>query len=408
MPALLAINNYNYRRGGAEVVFLEQRALLQQQGWKCVPFSMQHPLNLPDPASSHFVDEIEFGGDYSLGQKLTMAARVVYSRQAQVRLRELLATTRFDVAHAHNIYHHLSPSILPVLRAAGLPVVLTLHDLKLACPSYKMMVHGRICERCRGGRIWNVVAHRCVKDSLALSALIGVETAVNRLLGSYARNVSRFVVPSRFLLDKMVEWGWPRERFCWIPNFVECADFEAGRPVGSEFVFVGRLSSEKGVATLVRAAAAAGVPVALVGAGPQEGELRELSQSLAAPVRFLGYQSGAELREIIGTARAIVLPSEVYENAPMSILEAYAAGRPVVGARIGGIPELVREGETGVTFASGDVAGLAASLRELASAPDSRLADMGRAGRAWVERDFTPARHRDLLLELYRSLGVAC
>jgi glycosyltransferase involved in cell wall biosynthesis len=247
-----------------------------------------------------------------------------------------------------------------------------------------------------------------VKDSLALSTLVFVETAVNNLLHSYSKNVSRFVVPSRFLIDKMVEWGWPRERFAWVPNFVEASEFEVSTEAGHEFVYVGRLSADKGVATLIKAAATARVGLAVVGAGPDEERLRALVASLGANVRFLGYLSGEALRKVIGQARAVVLPSQIYENAPMSVLEAYAAGRPVIGARIGGIPELIRERETGATFTSGDAQDLAGVLSEFAGYPDARLAQMGRAGREWVESDFSAHRHRELLLEEYRKLGLQC
>lgn len=408
MASLLALNNYFYRRGGAEVVFLEHMRLLEEAGWETVPFAMRHKLNLKSPWDRYFVDEIEFGESYSTLDRLKMASRVVYSLQARRRLAALLDDRGFDVAHAHNIYHHISPSVLAVLKKRGIPVLLTLHDLKLACPSYKMLTHDGICERCRGGRIHNVVVHRCMKDSRALSALILAETAVNRLLGSYSHNVSRFVVPSRFLIDKMVEWGWPRERFSLVPNFVDATQFDPMRAAGTRFVYIGRLMPEKGVATLIEAAARARVEITIVGTGPDEPRLRALAQSAGGAVQFLGYRSGQQLRDVIQDARAIVLPSQVYENAPISVLEAYAAGRPVIGARIGGIPELIREQETGASFASGDAGELAEVLAAFAGRSDASLIEMGQAGRRWVEQDFTPQRHRELLLAEYRKLGVRC
>jgi hypothetical protein len=188
---LLSINNYYYARGGAELVFLEQNRMLEAQGWSVVPFAMHHAKNLPSPWERHFVDEIEFGQSYGVARKLAMAGKVVYSREAQRRLEGLIAECRPTLAHAHNVYHHISPSIFPVLRKAGIPSVLTLHDLKVACPAYTMRTNDEICERCKGGRIDNVVRNRCIKGSLALSSLVMVETAVNRMLGSYTRNVDQ-------------------------------------------------------------------------------------------------------------------------------------------------------------------------------------------------------------------------
>lgn len=407
-PGLLAINNYHYRRGGAEVVFLEQNRLFSELGWRVAPFCMRHPENLPTPWAEHFVDEIEFGREYSLREKAVRAQKITFSVEARQKLDRLLAQFQPDLAHAHNVYHHISPSIFGLLRRRGVPVVLTLHDLKLACPAYKMFTHDGVCERCKGGALHNVVRHRCIKGSLALSATILVESALHRLLGCYARNVDRFVVPSRFYAEKFAEWGWQRERFVHVPNFVEVDDYAPDASVGEAFVYFGRLGPEKGLATLVRAAATARVPVWLVGTGPEEPRLRELAAALGADVRFLGYLSGGALHEAVRRARAVVLPSEWYENAPRSVMEAYALGRPVIGARIGGIPELVRDGETGMVFESGDVESLAEALSALRDLPDSAAAEMGEAGRRWMAREFTPARYRDRLLDLYRSAGLAC
>lgn len=408
MPTLLSINNYFYRRGGAEVVFLEQNRLLKEIGWEVVPFSMRHPGNEASPWSEFFVSEIEFGNDYSFWQKAVRAAKITYSTEARHKIAALAERAQPNIAHAHNVYHHISPAIFETLKAHGISTVLTLHDLKIACPAYKMLTHDGICERCKGGAIWNVVRHRCIKNSLSLSAVIMLESTVHRMLGCYSRNVDRFVVPSRFYLDKLVEWGWPRGRFTHVPNFVDVEVHHPDSNPGRAFVFFGRLGPEKGLRTLVRAAARASVPLWIVGSGPEEVGLRELTRELGADVEFFGYRTGEALHETIRRARAVVLPSEWYENAPMSVMEAYALGRPVIGANIGGIPELVIQNETGVTFPSGSVEALATQLSHFASMPDTEITDMGYAGRAWMEREFTASRYRERLVELYRDMGVDC
>ena len=401
---LLSINNYFYPRGGAEVLFLEHNRLFERIGWQVVPFAMLHAENLPTPWAAYFPDEIEFGRGYGLAAKLLRAQRVIFSLQARRKLRMLLDHVRPRIAHAHNIYHHLSPSILPTLRKRGIPVVMTVHDLKLACPAYTMMADNKPCERCRGGRIHNVAVHRCIKGSLALSGLVMLETAVHRMLKLYDANVSRFVVPSRFVLEKLVQWGWARDRFAYIPNFIDVDRFRPDRTIGKRFVYCGRLQKLKGVETLVRAAALARQSLTVVGSGPDEQRLRKLSEELGADVLFLGHQTNDALAEAIRSARAIVVPSEVNENAPLALLEAYAAGRPVIGSRIAGIPELVREDETGILFSPGEVGALAAALDQFAQLPDARLAEMGGACRRWVEQDFTATTYRDRLLALYGSL----
>ena len=402
---LLSINNYYYPRGGAEVLFLEQNRLFEGIGWDVVPFAMRHADNLLTRYETYFPDEIEFGRDYSLPRKLLNAQRVIYSHQARSKLKTLLDRSRPTIAHAHNIYHHLSPSVLPLLRERGVPTVMTVHDLKLGCPAYTMMRDGQACDSCKGGRLYNVARHRCIKGSLALSGLVMVESYIHRWLKLYEANIARFVVPSRFVLETLVAWGWPRERFVHVPNFVDIDRFRPDEPVGTRFVYCGRLDRLKGVETLVRAAARAGQPLTLAGRGPDEARLRDLTDRLGADVRFLGHVGKQELAQVLQTARAVVAPSECNENAPLAVLEAYAAGRAVIGARIAGIPELVREGETGDLVPSGDVDALADELARFADLPDARLAAMGAAGRAWVERDFTASAYRDRLVALYSTLN---
>jgi glycosyltransferase involved in cell wall biosynthesis len=208
------------------------------------------------------------------------------------------------------------------------------------------------------------------------------------------------------LLEKLVEWGFRRERFVHIPNFVDINRFKAGADAGRRFVSCGRLDELKGVETLVRAACAAHIPLTLVGSGPLEAKLRALTEDLGGDVIFTGHLTKEALAAVIQEARAVVVPSECHENAPLALLEAYAAGRPVIGSRIAGIPELVREEETGVLYPTGDVDALAAALTRFAALPDARVAAMGAAGRAWVERDFNAAIYLERQLDLYGALSA--
>ncbi len=377
-----------------------------EQGWINGFFSMNHPKNFQTSWSKYFIDEIEFGHAYSLGQKLAMASKVVYSFEAQKKLKRLLQDFPADVAHLHCIYHHLSPSIISTLRDAGVPVVMTAHDLKIACPAYKMLNDNGICEKCKSGNLLNVVKHRCVRGSLAASAIVMVESTVHRVLNTFQGRLDKVVVPSRFFMEKFIEWGWSRDKFAYIPNYVDSSRFEPGYGAGDYFLYFGRLAPEKGVATLMRAAVAAGVRLKIAGTGPMEAELRALQTELAGDIEFLGYRSGAELHTLIREARAVVLPSEWYENAPMSVLESFALGTPVVGANIGGIPEMVINGETGWTFESRSTDELAALLSRLKVMPSEHIARAGRTARNHVATNFNRAGYLQATLALYADLGV--
>jgi glycosyltransferase involved in cell wall biosynthesis len=407
MNKLLSINTYNYRRGGSDAVFFEHDAMFRSLGWETAVMTMHHPKNMPSPWSEFFVDEIEFGHAYGPLQKLSMAGKVIYSLEARRKLDKLLERFRPDVAHVHCIYHHISPSVLPLLKERGIPVVMTAHDLKLCCPAYKMLNRGGICEKCKGGNLLNVALNRCVRDSLAVSSLVMVESAVHRLLGVYRNSLDRIVVPSEFFRNKHIEWGWPADKLIYIPNFVHADQFTPRFEPGDYFFYFGRLALEKGVATLIRAAARAGVRLRIAGTGPEEAALKALAADVGGDIEFLGFVSGEPLWTLVRESRAVVLPSEWYENAPMSVLEAYASGKPVIGARIGGIPEQIREGKTGWLFESGSVEELVDKLTQMHSQADIEIAAMGQEARRLVEEKFNERQYLDRMLNLYESLGVA-
>lgn len=403
-PRLLAINNYFYRRGGAESVFLDQIELFAAAGWEVVPFAMQHPANLPSPWSEYFVSEIEYGVAGGPLTKAKQAAKVVFSLEARRKIRALIRRAPPTVAHAHNVYHHISPSIFGALKAEGVPLVMTAHDLKIACPAYKMLSQGHVCERCQGGRIHNVLLRRCVKDSAVVSGLVLLETLVHRSFGLYRDTIDRLIAPSRFYRDKLVQWGWDAGRIAYIPNCIDASQYSPATHEGDYVVYAGRLAPEKGLTTLVRAAALSRQRLVLAGSGLEEPALRKLAEEVGADVTFTGHLDKPALQRLVSEARALVLPSEWYENAPISVLEAYALGRPVIGTRIGGIPELVADGETGALVEPGNAATLAEALAALAALPPSARAAMGATGRDWVAREFSPDNYRDRTLALYEAL----
>jgi glycosyltransferase involved in cell wall biosynthesis len=407
MKNLLSINNYYYRRGGAEVVFLEQNKIFEKLGWTIIPFSMKHAKNESTEWQNYFPNEIEYGAHNGWRNIFVNAFKIIYSWEARSKLQSLIGTIRPDIVHLHNIYHHLSPSILPVLKENGVPTVMTLHDLKLLCPAYLMLSPSGVCEKCKGGRTYNVVINKCMKQSLPLSSLIFSETLVHRVFNIYQKNIDMFILPSQFYLNKFIEWGWEPDHLIHIPNFVDVDLLRPNYQPGNYFVFFGRLSKEKGVKTLIHAANEAKIELKIIGSGPQEDELKILAASLGANVTFLGFQTGEALHKVIRNARAVVLPSEWYENAPMSILESYALGKPVIGANIGGIPELIQENETGITYESGNAESLGHALIKIRSMKDEAVMAMGKTARRWVATEYTVEKYSERLQNLYSRLGVS-
>ena len=404
-PKLLSLNNYNYRRGGSDAVFIDHDKMFSNNNWETASFTMHHPKNAPSPWSEYFVDELEFGHAYNIPQKIIMAGKVIYSWEARKKLGKLLDRFQPDVAHAHCIYHHLSPSILSLLHKNNIPTVMTAHDLKIACPAYKMLNSKGICEKCKNGNILHLVKNRCIHNSLPISSLIAVESAFHKISGLYRNNLDKIVTPSHFFKEKLMEWGWPEEQLAYIPNFIDSETITPKYDAGNYFLYFGRLAPEKGVDTLIQAAIDSNITLKIAGTGPYEDHLKSLAVD-HDNVQFVGFKSGDDLWALIHNARAVVLPSEWYENAPISILEAFAAGKPVIGANIGGIPEMLQDDINGLIFESGNVNNLIEKIVKIKSYSNDKVASLGKNARDFVASTFTADRYYNDMIILYSSLGV--
>jgi glycosyltransferase involved in cell wall biosynthesis len=337
-----------------------------------------------------------------------LARDVLWNREAARRLDTLIEAFRPEVAHLHNVHHQLSPSILETLHRRGTPVVQTLHDYKWVCPAYLFLSHGQVCERCGpGNRFHPVLLRRCHHESLVKSAVVYFESSGSWRRRDYER-IALFLAPSHFMGERMTAHGLPEDRVAHGPYFIRTERYVPAPEAGSGFLYVGRLSKEKGIETLVTAVSGGGsaLRLSIAGSGPLESRLRERVARERLPVEFLGHLEPAALHEAIRKSRAVVVPSEWYENQPYAVLEALALGVPVIGSSIGGIPELIRHGETGLLVPPGDPAALRSALEMLAKDP-AAAHRMGRAGRAFIEQEFAAAPAVRRMLELYATLAGA-
>lgn len=401
---ILVVNKFFWVKGGSERVMFDLAGGYERAGHQVLHFAMRSARNLPSPWSEHFVSELSSKGGPL--QRLRAAGRVIYSREAARRIRQLVRSVRPDVAHLHNFHHQLSPSIVDVLRQEGIPAVHTLHDYKVVCPNWLLYTEGARCERCRGGRFHHAVLHRCVGGSRAASLVACAEMTWHRRARTLERGITLFVSPSRFLRDKLLSFGFARERIRVVPNGLDSAAFPRAEGPGSGFLYSGRLSAEKGLGGLL--AALGRVPEArltLCGTGPDEPELRALAQREApGRVQFAGHLGRQELLARIRGARAVVLPSACYENAPMSVLEALACAVPVVATDLGGTGEMVRDGVNGLLAPAGDTEALSERLIRLERDPDL-AARLGRAGRGIVESEYSLDAQVSTMLSIFGEVA---
>lgn len=401
-------NSFNYLRGGAERYFIDLSALLTAHGHEVIPFCMHDERNLPSKYSDYFISHIDFPTmmreSRGIMSKLRVAERVIYSREAKQKIERLIADTQPDVAHIHGIAHETSPSILPAIKDAGIPLTQTLHDYKLLCPDTSFVSQGAVCERCKGHSYYNVVRYRCKRDSLPASLLAAAEMYAHKISQIYERNVDLFMAPSRFLQNKVREFGIENE-IVNMPYFVDFENFQPCYEPEDYFVFSGRLVDIKGVDTLLEAMR--GIKKShlyIAGRGDLEASLQAYAREHGlSNVTFLGHLDKSELIPLIQKAKFAVVPSEWYENYPMAVLEALACGTAVVGARIGGIPEQVREGYNGLLFESGNAEELRQKINEMLADTD-QVKVMGRNGRQHVETVNDPEAHYHQIVEIYRQL----
>jgi glycosyltransferase involved in cell wall biosynthesis len=409
MKIVLA-NKYYFLKGGAERYLFDLAALLEQHGHLTAPFAMDDGRNRHTPWSKYFVSRVQTEHVSFGWQGLRTATRALYSLEAKGKFGRLLDEFKPDLVHVHNIYRQISPSILPEARKRHLPVVATVHDYALLAPNYTLYHDGAICEITRPDRFFEAVGHRCVKHSKAASWLAAAETSLHRRLHLYSNNINVFLAPSRFLKAMMMSYGWPEDRIEVLPHFIDCSHYNPTYGVGDYALYVGRLSPEKGIATLLRAAGLSkDIPLRIVGTGlpAEERRLKLLATEVgAAHVEFRGFKVGHELAEEYANARFVLIPSEWYEVFGLVALEAMARGKAVIASEIGGLPEVVKNGETGVLSAVGDPEHLAGVMSDLWNAPEM-AEEMGRRGRQRAETEFSPEGHYQRLVEAYRRVGAA-
>lgn len=396
MKILLA-NKFFFVNGGSETVYFQEREFLKNSGAEVVDFSMTDPRNFPSAQAADFVGATTYRAGGKLA-KLQAAVGLLHSPEAVRNITALIERERPDILHCHNIYHQLTPSIIRAAHRLGVKTVLTLHDYKVICPTYTRQRPEGPCSECIKGDFSKVLRHRCSDGSLGRSALLFAEAKLHQWLGSYDV-LDHVIAPSRFMLDSVTQWRFSPEKASLNYNGIDPAAFRFSAEDDGYVLFLGRLSAEKGLLTLGKAQALSGVPVKIAGTGP----LLERLKSDYPGLELLGYQSGEPLRQLIARAAAVVVPSEWYENCPMSVLEAMACGKPVIGSRMGGIPELVEDGVTGRLFESGNAEQLATVMRELLGSPDLR-SSMGVKARAAVEQRFSLEQHNARLLALYEFL----
>lgn len=390
---ILLSNKFYYHRGGDCICMLSLEQLLRAHGHEVAVFAMDFPENLESPWKKYFPSEVKFKPGSGMVEAFL---RPFGTSEVRKKFNALLDDFRPDVVHLNNIHSQLSPVIAEMAHRRDIRVVWTLHDYKLLCPRYDCLRGSEtVCESCFTDKR-KVLEYRCMKNSKLASFLSYCE-AMKWSRKRLEACTDVFIGPSLFICDKMKQGGFNTDKLHVLCNFIDVDKCYREEYAEREdyYCFIGRLSHEKGIKTLIEAAnRLSQYPLLIIGGGPMEEELKAIADN---HIKFVGFKQWEEIKELVGKARFSVIPSEWYENNPLSMIEAECLGTPVLGARIGGIPELISEA-TGMTFESRNVK----DLREKIEAMFGHSFDYETIADS-AQRRFNSEMHYHEILKIYKN-----
>jgi len=414
---ILVAHKYMFYGGGTATYIFALWKELEKRGHEVIPFTVAYEQTVPTKYREFFVSPPAGNSQTHLRDirmspwtAIKLFGRATWSIEAYRKALALVDAAKPDIAYVHNLYSYMSPSPIAAFKKRGIPVVMRVPDMNMVCPGLRAIREGRACLECmERGLLWSL-RFRCHKGSLLGTLARVITMKIHRLARVYEL-VDAFVTPSLFMKEVLVRSGIPAERIEHIPSFYRPETVpvnHAAQPEKPYILYVGRISPEKGVEVLVRAAKWIPNHIdILIAGGSVDGE-KERLESLArrldvTHVRFLGFQNREAVNRLMSNCLFTVMPSRCYDNAPMAVLESFAHEKPVVGANIGGIAEQIGD-SCGLLFEPGNPRDLAQKITYLLEHRDEREA-MGRAARERLEKVYSPDVHCERLLELFRAVA---
>lgn len=361
---VLLVNKFHWPKGGSEKYYFELGELLKQHGHEVAYFSMQNERNIKTEDKEYFVSEI----DLNTGSKLK-ALDVIYSKANKKAMEKALDDFQPDIVHLNNFQRQLSASIIKPIKKRNIPIVFTAHDVQAICPAITMMDSEKnVCEKCMAGKYLNCVKKTCIKNSKLKSLLGAIEGYYYRFKKIYTKQIDYIITPSEFYRTKLIEDGISGEKIKALHNSIEMKDYNVKTKDEGYALYFGRLSKEKGILNLINAfKKCKSGKLYIAGEGPEKEVIEKIikDNKLEDRVKLLGFLNKEQMTEKTKNCKFVVVPSIWYENCPYSILETLAIGKPVIGADIGGIPELVNDGENGFIYKHDSVNELSKKMSKL-------------------------------------------
>lgn len=358
---ILLVNKFHYLRGGSEKYYFELAKLLKNHGHTVAFFSMKNENNIKTDDREYFVDEI----DMNTGSKFE-ALNVIYSKKNKALMEKALEEFKPDIVHINNFQRQLSASIIDAVKEKNIPLIMTAHDLNPICPASIMLYNGEVCEDCITKGYTSCIKKKCIKNSMLKSVLGYIEKKYYDLHKMFCK-VDCIISPSEFNKNQLLKGKLKCNDITVIHNFVNETE-KTDYTLGDCAFYFGRLSREKGILNLVEAINnIPGARLMIAGDGPEKENIQAYikEHKLEDRITLLGYLNQNDIRENIRKCRFVAVPSIWYENCPYSILETMEIGKPIIGSKIGGIPELIQDGINGFTYEHNDVSELTNKLKKL-------------------------------------------
>lgn len=415
MSKILIVNWTWYPSGGDWTYIDNICRFYESKGHEVVPFSMKDDRNFETPYAKYFVSNIDYK-NLNKNRNPLSAVKVLknslYSAEAKRNIRLLLSENKIDLVHLNNIHHYITPgSIVPEIKKYNIPILWTLHDYVILCPNSTFISNNKICEKCKGGKYYKCISNRCKKGSLLASSVGAMESYINKWLDPY-KYIDYFLCPSKFIADKFIQFGYDEKKIVRLYNPFDITTLENIIPhkirEKKYIVYVGNILKVKGIFTLAEAIKELDVDLYIIGDGEAMPELHEfVNANMISNVILMGKKTKQEVLSYVKGAEFVVVPSEWYENLPYSLVEALLLAKPVLGARIGGIPELVIDNETGFLFEPGNKEDIIIKLKHMLSLPDEKLALIGKNAQQYAATLTSYSSFEAKLSEIFRSVNVA-
>ncbi len=412
---ILQIHKYYSRKrgGGSVTAFFETKKLLEEKGHQVIVFSMKDETNENSSYEKYFVEHFDLN-KLNFFQKLAKIPKIIYNKEAQEKLQELINQEKPEIAHIHNVYHYLTPAIFHTLKENNIPIVYKLSDYKAICPNYKLFNKGQVCEKCKGKKYYHCFLNRCIKKSLAFSFVGMLEAYAHKFKKSYEQ-IDLFLAPSDFMKNKCIEFGISSKKIKVLRNTMTVKNLKLKQEPKEKnyFLYLGRLSEEKGVETLIRAVKNLKKNGALnnnflyiAGQGPEEKKLKKLVRklSLEYEIKFLGGVYGFKRNQIIANAKFVVLPSTWYDNSPNVISEAGLLGRPLIVSDQGGSKEMVLDKKSGLIYKADNPEELAEKIHFMLELDSGERKRMGERQKKVIEKINNQENYYNNLMEIYQNL----